>query len=676
MKFLFLLLIFSLIFVLNSSPKYGRSEIYLTDNVDEVVVDVYLIPPEAVFEIQQQELMKVSTIKTLCEEFQTKTSKFPILLFIDENGSRKVLNENYYTDVCTLKLDNKPKLMQLLGVLFDMVMMDEDENLTFKITDFSMENKKTIAFDIQIHQGERKWKIKRNYKQLEKLIQELKKNFEVKQTFPKDLSKMEKTKIQEKMKEIDDYFEEMIKSKPIKNSQTLNHFLSLNYESTTTKSKGSRFSLFSSNVESFTAPPSFRSRSSSTRKRASSLTEDEIEFDSEKIKEKMKEEKKNKSDGQLKKMQQEQQEDEEKDDLIEEKNKIIAETIDIPNYEKFSLIYEKSSGKEFLKLYTNYSNVYYSNEEIIGVVEFHNENESFPKIKIQCIKEINATKDPNQYISTTKYINHLITCKESPCWFKIKIPKKVTFGNYEFESDTSNSFSVKINYKININMLTKKNIKNLYGLIGFSTKNPITIYPKPLLELSKKKENTMIEARCEEEKFKNNQLKIKLHNKILFCGDKGKIAIYWKNNQKENSIHSFNIFLIPQILIKFRAKESKGNSNNQFDSIMKSPRIEGINQKLSLKKIHLGSLDVLNSSFQLQSKSFAFEVPSNIFPNEDFHEDFSVNYKLIITASTSTEQNEKDPKIEIPVMISSPLPKNFEERFSNIQNESTSNFGF
>ena len=67
-----------------------------------------------------------------------------------------------------------------------MLKEDEDETLTFEIIDFTMENKKNLvkiqqkknllfkkSFNIEIHQGEKKWKIQRNYKQLEKLIQEV-----------------------------------------------------------------------------------------------------------------------------------------------------------------------------------------------------------------------------------------------------------------------------------------------------------------------------------------------------------------------------------------------------------------------------------------------------------------------------------------------------------------------
>ena len=52
----------------------------------------------------------------------------------------------------------------------------------------------------------------------------MKKNFEIKQKFPKDISKPDKIKIEEKMKDLNEFFIEMIKSKEIKVKNNQNFF--------------------------------------------------------------------------------------------------------------------------------------------------------------------------------------------------------------------------------------------------------------------------------------------------------------------------------------------------------------------------------------------------------------------------------------------------------------------
>jgi hypothetical protein len=338
-----------------------------------------------------------------------------------------------------------------------------------------------------------------------------------------------------------------------------------------------------------------------------------------------------------------------------------------PPIDNFQNIYNETKGKEFLVLSTNHGRTFYSGEDIEGYVVFNSEIETRPIILITCHKRLQYSRDVDQFESNVYFLNHKINCSKSPCYFKIKIPNSTTFGSHKFDvSDLDGEIFIK--YQIQIMMIPKKNLMNLYGLFTFSSKLPLIVYPKPLIKEMQQHYNPFFLLNSKEESnMKKYKLSLMLQKKVYQSGEDAKVTVSFVNPNGKHDIliHSFHLYLCQQIEINFDA--TKEEDKNSFEFSKEKPKRTSENQfisrKININKICLGQFDNQFKNFISKEASTMVKIPRDLYVNEDVSDDLKVNYSIQIIASLFDYQI-KGPIVESDILISSPILS--EERISKL----------
>eukprot|EP01080_Neovahlkampfia_damariscottae_P009834 gene9834-2156_t len=337
------------------------------------------------------------------------------------------------------------------------------------------------------------------------------------------------------------------------------------------------------------------------------------------------------------------------------------------DFDEFQTLYSETKGKEFIFLSTNHGTTYYAGEEMIGYIKFNSQVECTPTIMIKCYKKLEYSKDVDNFQSNIFYLNHKIICSKSPCWFKIRIPRITCFGSYRFDTDNFDG-DILIKYQIQVIMVPKKNLSNLYGLFMFSSKSNLTIYPNILSQEHNDnyKPSFMINSN-EEQNYKKYKLSMKLNKKAYFSDEELKITFSYLNptGKHEILIHSFHFYLCPQVEIKFKAKKEKETSLLSFENKTKTKtEVFEISKKLNLDKIPLGNLDNHFKNLNGKESSLLLKLPNNSYINDEYFDDLKVNYNIQVVGSLFDYQI-KGPTVDVDILISSPFPNS--ERLSKLK---------
>jgi hypothetical protein len=224
-----------------------------------------------------------------------------------------------------------------------------------------------------------------------------------------------------------------------------------------------------------------------------------------------------------------------------------------------------------------------------------------------------------------------------------------------------------IKYQIQIMMIPKKNLMNLYGFFSFSSKLPLVVYPKPLIKEIQQPYNPYFILNAKEESnMKKYKLSLMLHKKVYLSGEDAKITVSFVNPNGKHDIliHSFHVYLCQQIEINFDACREEDKSSFEFSKEKKrTSENQFISRKININKISLGQFDNQFKNFISKEASTMVKIPRDLYVNEDVSDDIKVNYSIQIVASLFDYQI-KGPMVESEILISSPILS--EERISKL----------
>lgn len=264
-------------------------------------------------------------------------------------------------------------------------------------------------------------------------------------------------------------------------------------------------------------------------------------------------------------------------------------------------------------------------------------------------------------------------CGESPCSFGIDIPFCSSFGNWSLKTDTSSGMfkryfnidaTIHTKFQLSVHMVAKKSLFSLYGLLPFSTKIPLTIYPQPLYQ-NHKDDQKEFKYSNRDEKYDGYRFSCVFYTQVFTPGEKQKVVIRWRNPTGSKEYHEkwvlkFHVELTRKLSIDMKCPP-KGEDLKDYEKI----QIRHGKKRIHLKDIVLGTVtNEIKGEFG--DITAFYYIPRDLCMNELNFEDYYMEYGIKITGSLFDYQI-KGPSIEHPIVVTSPMPskERLEEMFSS-----------
>eukprot|EP01080_Neovahlkampfia_damariscottae_P000512 gene512-8025_t len=301
--------------------------------------------------------------------------------------------------------------------------------------------------------------------------------------------------------------------------------------------------------------------------------------------------------------------------------------------EPMYLVYLHATDQNIVKVYLNHTLGYFSGETIIGKIEFNNSSEYVPEFRLVHDRLIESTKSFSFCSSSIKYSNRIIDCRKSPARFKYNIPITACYGNFHFDFTTDHDTIVRGFCGLQFEK-EKTKIKNMFGLLQSKIRVPFIIYPAPIFHDSEIKDYF-----CLDKLYAKFRLQVKTYSN--FClGKNSKVSLLWNNYDSSYPLSIFEVSLIQKLDLHFTGKSENGL------------KLMDCERRLNIKERQLISFKVQQKS-KMETTFFLY-IPSDLVATENQKSDFSVSYKLKIQAKLG--HTDQGPKIEFPIVISSPTP--------------------